>query len=117
MTGVAFSPDGKELASSCSDHSARIWRLDDTATAPSHELSAEDSLNGLAFGPKGARLAVASLQHALVWDLDVANVPVHTLETAAPNVRAVAMAPDGKTLVTASSDGGVRVLTIPDESK
>jgi WD40 repeat protein len=110
VTAVAFTPDGKKLASGCSDHNVRIWDL--AAATDPVTLEHEDSVNGIAFSADGARLAAATLEHTHLWDVAAAK-ECEKLECESPNVRAVAFAPDGKSLVTASSDGGVRVLAIP----
>ena len=55
---VAFKPDGKLLATSSFDHTARIWDI-----ATGQELARfthTDEVRGLAFSPDGTRLATGS---------------------------------------------------------
>ena len=56
--GVAFSPDGKTIASASGDKTAKVW---DTQTGKQYlTLHAPYGLTSVAFSPDGSQLAVAS---------------------------------------------------------
>lgn len=72
VTGVAFSLDGRTLATASSDNTAGLWDVTDrahparTATLTGHT----DLVDAVAFSPDGHTLATASWDSTVVlWDL------------------------------------------------
>jgi WD40 repeat protein/class 3 adenylate cyclase len=106
--GLAFSPDGKRIATSTSDGQIKLWDLKsrkELFTLSGHE----GFINSVAFSPDGSRLASASGDGtAKVWDLDTQQV-IHDLRGHTDEVFSVAFSKDGERIVTASIDGTARV--------
>jgi WD40 repeat protein len=70
ISAVAFSPDGKKLATGGADRVVRVW---DAATGELlHEYKGHRmSITAVAFSPDGARLLSSSLDHTIrVWDAE-----------------------------------------------
>src|ERR1700741_572357 len=108
VDGVAFSPDGKRLATASWDHTAKVWDVES-----GKELLAlrghSSGVYGVAFRPDGKRLATASSDHtAKVWDAR-SGKELLTLRGHSDSVGGVAYSPDGKHLATASGDHTAKV--------
>jgi WD40 repeat protein len=142
VRGLAFSPDGRTLASASSDRRLRLWdveRGESLAVLAGHL----DELTDCAFSPGGDFVVTSSLDGAVkIWDVATLLVQ-HTLERLYDDrhgwfesdndqghwsaVRACAVSPDGRYVASASSDqtvilwdawtgGALRVLAGHDAS-
>ena len=104
---VAFSPDGKTLASGhCHFGSIRLWeiatgRVWKTFCTPGARILT------LAFSPDGKRLTSGSFGNAARLFDTMARPSPATLHGHKGSVRCVAFSPDGKTLASGSDDGTV----------
>ena len=108
VDSVAFSPDGRRLASASSDQTVKVWDLatgQESLTLKGHS----DRVWSVTFSPDGQRLASASYDQTVkVWDAATGRESL-TLKGHTDWVASVAFSPDGQRLASASADTAVKV--------
>jgi WD40 repeat protein len=106
VAAVAFSPDGKTLATACYDGHARLWEV--ASSRMIRRLPHHAPVTHVAFSPSGSYLATASTdKSARVWDWrpgrELARLPHED------RVNSVAFQTDDRYLATACQNGRAQV--------
>ena len=113
LTTLAWSPNGKYIASASKDESVQVWEAATGHVLLKHQGHA-DRVNALAWSPDGSRIASAGgsfvrNQHIVqIWDAnkDRSALTYHGHTDA---VFSVAWSPDGTSVASASKDKTVQV--------
>ena len=108
VNAVAWSPDGKKMASASADTNVQVWN----ATTGSNILTYRghtSKVNAVAWSPNGKRIASASDDRTVqIWDATTGET-IFTYQGHTKEVNSVAWSPNGKRIASASYDTTVHV--------
>ncbi len=107
VLAVAFSPDGKLLATGDVNHEIQLWQVSDGKPLLSFALQ-EGWIWSVAFSPDGRLLAGSANRAVHLWDVQTGAL-VQSFGGYSDRVFSVAFSPDGQLLATGSEDHWVRI--------
>jgi WD40 repeat protein/beta-lactamase regulating signal transducer with metallopeptidase domain len=108
LGGIAFSPDGKRIASGSLDKTIRLWESE-TGTSIRVLEGHQAQVISVAFTPDGKRLVSGSHDKTVrLWNVETGKT-LHVFEGHTDWVRGVAFRMNGKQIVSTGRDGTVRL--------
>jgi WD40 repeat protein len=115
VEGVAFSPDGKTLASCGWDSAVRIWALGRLREARPSEpvvLPHRSVRHAVAFSADGSLLAAAGEKSLTIWSCKSGRF-TPLLDEEIETSHCLAFSPDGRALAIGTDDGSIRIWEMP----
>ena len=113
LQAVAWSPDGKYIASAGDDNAALVWEVgsrDIVTRFHGHS----DAVLAVAWSPDSKCIASSSLDHTVrIWDAHIKSIGF----TAAATALALAWSPDGKYIALGCSDRTVQIWNAVNHRK
>ncbi len=113
LTCLAFSPDGRHIASGSNDGTVKVWDIESRRailTLPGHS----GAVASVAFSPEGKHIASASNDGTVkLWDTDGGR-EVLSLAAQSEGIVSVAFSPDGRHVASSSSGGTVKLWGVED---
>jgi WD40 repeat protein len=112
---VAFSPDGKLIATASDDDRVILWQVSDGSQAREIETSSSGITN-VDFSPNNLLLATGSWDGNVgLWQVSDGHL-LRRLQGHDDSVKDVEFSPDGKLLASASDDFTIRLWSVSDGS-
>jgi WD40 repeat protein len=120
MNWAAFSPDGRQIVTASQDGGGRIWSLKSGSLASVMRPS-EDEMYMASFSANGRLIVTAGLDGtARIWNPTALSpvtaekrpLEIRTMRTPGGDVFAASFSPDGRRIITASSDGFARLWRV-----
>ncbi len=111
VNAVAWSPDGKKIASASADTNVQVWNVATGSNVLTYRGHSK-RVNAVAWSPNGKRIASASDDRTVqIWDANTGEI-IFTYRGHTKEVSSVAWSPNGTRIASASYDATVHVWNV-----
>ena len=110
--GVAFSRDGRRLASTSRDGTVRLWEAD-TGRELRRFSGHRQMVSAVAFTPGGHAVSGSHDHTVRVWDVGSGS-ELYGCRGHTGAVLCVAVSPGGRTLASGGADSSIRLWQLPE---
>src|SRR5215831_7276900 len=112
VSSVAFSPNGRTLATATKNGTVQLWAVHSHARAGTL-TGLIGTIDSVAFSPRGHTVAAGSRDGAVrLWDAPSRRALGPALRPHAGSIYSVAFSPNGRTLAAASANGTVQLWEV-----
>lgn len=110
IQSIAYSPDGRYIASGSSDMTICIWNALEGRMEVGPIKGHAGWVNTIIYSPDGAHIAFGSNDGTVcVWDARSGDMVAGPFCAPSTSVKSIAYSPDGARIAAASDDGAIRV--------
>jgi WD40 repeat protein len=106
---VTFSPDGKQIASSCVDKTIHVWDLTSGLDVLPPMHCGADWVHLLMFSPNGRLIVGAAGKNLYAWDVSLRSQVWGPLHGHKDDLTSVVFSANGAKIASGSEDGAIRV--------